>query len=56
MLDVSEAHNMQMYNLVVQYRFVEKCASVRCIDAPLPRPSRPGAGNAQTEKSVPGCG
>lgn len=51
-LDVSEAHNMQMYNLVVQYRFVEKCASVRCIDAPLPRPSRPGAGNAQTEKAV----
>lgn len=51
-LDVSEAHNMQMYNLVVQYRFVEKCASVRCIDAPLPRPSRPGAGNVQTEKAV----
>ena len=51
-LDVSEAHNMQMYNLVVQYRFTEKCASVRCIDAPLPRPSRPGAGNAQAEKAV----
>ena len=55
-LDVSEAHNMQMYNLVVQYRFTEKCASVRCIDAPLPRPSRPGAGNAQAEKAVVDAG
>ncbi len=55
-LDVSEAHNMQMYNLVIQYRFTEKCASVRCIDAPLPRPSRPGAGNAQAEKAVVDAG
>ncbi len=50
-LDVSEVHNMQMYNLVVQYRFTERCASVRCIDAPLPRPSRPGAGNVQAAKA-----
>lgn len=51
-IDVSEAHNMQMYNLVVQYRFTAECASVRCIDAPLPRPSRPGACNVQAEKAV----
>jgi len=51
-IDVSEAHNMQMYNLVVQYRFTDRCASVRCIDAPLPRPSRPGACNVQAEKAV----
>jgi Asp/Glu/hydantoin racemase len=51
-IDVSEVHNMQMYNLVVQYRFTENCASVRCIDAPLPRPSRPGACNVQAEKAV----
>ncbi|MCC6719892.1 MAG: hypothetical protein IT555_18600 [Acetobacteraceae bacterium] len=55
-IDVSEAHNMQMYNLVVQYRFTERCASVRCIDAPLPRPSRPGACNVQAEKAVVDAG
>jgi allantoin racemase len=51
-IDVSEAHNMQMYNLCVQYRFTDRCASVRCIDAPLPRPSNPGAANVQAEKAV----
>jgi len=50
-LDVSEVHNAQMADLVVRYRMTEHCAAVRCIDAPLPRPSRPGAGNVQTEKS-----
>ena len=35
-IDISEAHNMHYYNLVVQYRCVEKCASIRCIDFPLP--------------------
>lgn len=55
-IDVSEVHNMQMYNLVVQYRFTENCASVRCIDAPLPRPSRPGACNVQAEKAVVAAG
>jgi len=38
MLDVSETHNMHMYNLVVQYRFTETCASIRNLDFPLPRP------------------
>jgi Asp/Glu/hydantoin racemase len=50
-LDVSEVHNAQMADLVVRYRMAEHCASVRCIDAPLPRPSRPGAGNVQAEKA-----
>jgi allantoin racemase len=53
-LDVSEVHNMQMADLVVRYRMTEHCAAVRCIDAPLPRPSRPGAGNVQAEKVAPG--
>jgi Asp/Glu/hydantoin racemase len=51
-LDVSEVHNAQMADLVVRYRMTEHCASVRCIDAPLPRPSRPGAGNVQAEKAL----
>jgi len=51
-IDVSEAHNMQMYNLVVQYRFTDRAASVRCIDAPLPRPSRPEACHVQAEQAA----
>ena len=27
-IDISEVHNMHYYNLVVQYRFTEKCASI----------------------------
>ncbi|MGH7153335.1 MAG: aspartate/glutamate racemase family protein, partial [Acetobacteraceae bacterium] len=38
MIDVSETHNMHMYNLVVRYRFTDKCASIRNVDFPLPRP------------------
>lgn len=41
-IDISETHNMQMYNLVVQYRFTERCASIRCVDYPLPRPAYQG--------------
>jgi allantoin racemase len=37
-IDISEAHNMHLCDLVVQYRFKEKCASVRNINFPLPRP------------------
>ena len=51
-LDVTEVHNAQMAELVVRYRMVEHCAGVRCIDAPLPRPSRPGAGNVQAAKAA----
>lgn len=37
-VDISEAHNMRMHDLVVQYRFTERCASIRNINFPLPRP------------------
>lgn len=37
-IDISEAHNMHLCDLVVHYRFKEKCASVRNINFPLPRP------------------
>ena len=37
-LDISEAHNMHLCNLVVNYRFKDKCASVRSVNFPLPRP------------------
>ena len=51
-LDVTEVHNAQMADLVVRYRVTEHCASVRCIDGALPRPSRPGAGNVQADKAL----
>jgi Asp/Glu/hydantoin racemase len=51
-LDVTEVHNAQMAELVVRYRMIEHCASVRCIGGSLPRPSRPGAGNVQAEKAL----
>lgn len=51
-IDVSEAHNMHMYNQVVQYRFTDKCASIRSINAPLPRPANPTARNVQAERAV----
>jgi Asp/Glu/hydantoin racemase len=39
MIDISEAHNMRMADLVVQYRFTERCASIRNVNFPLPRPA-----------------
>ncbi len=37
-LDVAETHNAQMAELVVRYRMTERCASIRNLDFPLPRP------------------
>ena len=37
-IDISEAHNMHLCDLVVQYRFKDRCASVRNVNFPLPRP------------------
>jgi len=38
MIDISERHNMHMHGLVMQYGFTERCASIRNINFPLPRP------------------
>ena len=40
-VDIAETHNMQMYNLVVQYRMTERCASIRNVNFPLPSPNFP---------------
>jgi allantoin racemase len=42
---------MHYYNLVVQYRFTAECASIRCIDYPLPPASNPTARPIQAEKA-----
>lgn len=49
-IDISETHNMQMYSLVVQYHFTQRCASIRNIDFPLPRPPYTDDRPIQTEK------
>ena len=41
-LDISEVHNMRMRDLVVQYEFSARCASIRNIHFPMPRPTRTG--------------
>jgi allantoin racemase len=55
-IDISEVHNMHYYNLVVQYRFTDRCASIRNVNCPLPRPSNPKAANIQSEKQVATAG
>jgi allantoin racemase len=37
-IDLAESHNMYYYNLVVQHHFTQRCASIRNINDPLPRP------------------
>lgn len=37
-IDLAESHNMYYYNLVVQHHFTQRCASIRNINYPLPRP------------------
>lgn len=37
-IDLAESHNMYYYDLVVRHRFTDRCASIRNIDFPLPRP------------------
>jgi allantoin racemase len=41
-IDLAESHNMYYYNLVVQHHFSERCASIRNINFPLPRPGTAG--------------
>lgn len=50
-IDISEVHTMHTYNLVVQYRCVEKCASIRCLDFPMPRESNPDLPPLATEQA-----
>ena len=37
-IDLADSHNMFYYNLVVQHHFTQRCASIRNINYPLPRP------------------
>ena len=37
-IDMAESHNMYYYNLIIQHRMDHRCASIRNINYPLPRP------------------
>jgi len=50
-IDLSELHNMYYYNLVVQHRFTERCASIRNINFPLPRPGLSEERSLRKEKA-----
>ena len=50
-IDLSELHNMYYYNLVVQHRFTERCASIRNINFPLSRPGLSEERSLRKEKS-----
>jgi allantoin racemase len=48
-VDISEPHNMHMYNLVVRCCLAEKCASIRNVNFPLPRLALPDARSLHVE-------
>jgi allantoin racemase len=49
-VDIAETHNMQMHQLVVQYRLTERCASIRNVNFPLPSPNYPDDRPIQAER------
>lgn len=49
-IDLAENHNMYYYNLVVQHGFKERCASIRNINFPLPRPGLTNARSLRDEQ------
>lgn len=55
-IDISESHNMRMQDLVVQYRYTGRCASIRNIDFPLPRPPFDDTRPLHAEKERAGRG
>jgi allantoin racemase len=50
-IDISEAHNMQMRDLVVRYGFADRCRGIRNVNFPLPRPGLMDERPVQAEKT-----
>lgn len=50
-IDMAEVHNMYYYNLVIQHRMDQRCASIRNLDFPLPRPGAPNDRPVSQEKA-----
>jgi allantoin racemase len=51
-IDIAENHNLYYYDLVVQHRFEKRCASIRSINFPLPRPGLEPELAIHTEKAM----
>jgi len=49
-IDLAEIHNMYYYNLIVQHRYDQRCASIRNLDFPLPRPGPASRYSVREEK------
>ena len=50
-VDLAENHNMYYYDLVVHHRFDGRCASIRNINYPLPRPPNMGQSEVHLAKN-----
>jgi allantoin racemase len=50
-IDLAENHNMYYYDLVVQHGFRDRCASIRNINYPLPRPPNVGHSEVHLAKN-----
>lgn len=50
-IDLSEVHNMHYYDLVIKHRFENRCASIRNINYPLPRPPYSGESQVHLAKN-----
>jgi Asp/Glu/hydantoin racemase len=50
-IDLSEVHNMYYYDLVVKHRMDARCASIRNINYPLPRPPHTGESQVHLAKN-----
>jgi Asp/Glu/hydantoin racemase len=55
-IDLAENHNMYYYDLVVGHGFRERCASIRNINYPLPRPPDMGQSAVHLAKNRAGRG
>jgi allantoin racemase len=51
-IDLAESHNMYYADLVLRNRFAERCASIRNINYPHPRPSAPDKSPLHAEKAM----
>ncbi len=50
-IDLAENHNMYYYDLVVRHHFAARCASIRNINYPLPRPPHTGGSAVHLAKN-----
>ena len=49
-IDLAESHNMYYYNLVIQHRFDQRCASIRNLQIPFMRPGHATETSPQEER------